>query len=74
MPAAARRALRSELPEIDDRDNGEGEDAPEGDPRVTRIESAIPPAADGNSPTPARDRLPRPRAFAFAALLAVAVV
>ena len=59
-----------DLPEIDD-----GEE--QGSARtgvMTRIESAIP-AADGqSSPVAARDRMPRPRAFAFAAAFAVAVV
>lgn len=41
---------------------------------MTRIESAIPPVVDESSPSARRDRMPRPRAFAFAALFAVAIV
>ena len=45
-----------------------------GTPAGPRIESAIPPADGESSPGSARDHLPRPRAFAFAALFAVLVV
>lgn len=41
---------------------------------MTRIESAIPPSSDEESPSARRDRMPRPRAFAFAALFAVVIV
>lgn len=41
---------------------------------ITRIESAIPTADDASSPTSRVDRMPRTRAFALAALLAVVVV
>ena len=60
-----------DLPEIGD-DADEAASARTG--VMTRIESAIPPADDESSPAAARDRMPRPRAFAFAALFAVAIV
>ncbi|HBO61817.1 MAG TPA: hypothetical protein DD645_03945 [Olsenella sp.] len=41
---------------------------------MTRIESAIPPEGDESSRSALRDRIPRPRSFALAALLAVVVV
>lgn len=41
---------------------------------ATHIESAIPPEGDEESPAARRDRIPRPRAFAFAALFAVLIV
>lgn len=41
---------------------------------VPQIESAIPSADDAATPGALRDRIPRPRAFAFAALLALVVV
>lgn len=41
---------------------------------LTRIESAIPAADDDSSPSGARDHMPRPRAFALAAIFAVLVV
>lgn len=41
---------------------------------MTRIESAIPPADDQSSPSLLRDHMPRPRAFALAAVFALIVV
>ena len=41
---------------------------------LTRIESAIPAADDDSSPSVARDHMPRPRTFAFAAIFAVLLV
>ena len=70
-PAAASRPVRDlDLPEIDD----ESEPDSSRTGVMTRIESAIPPAADASSPAASRDRMPRPRAFAFAAIFAVAIV
>ena len=77
------RIIREEVPERPVRDLGlpqiDGPDAPSEAESArtgvrTRIESAIPPASDESSPAARRDRMPRPRAFAFAALFAVAVV
>ncbi len=58
-----------DLPEI-----GETEEDAARTGVMTRIESAIPPVVDESSPSARRDRMPRPRAFAFAALFAVAIV
>lgn len=67
----ARPVRNLDLPEIDD---GSGADDAAQTGVMTRIESAIPAADDEASPGAARDRMPRTRAFALAALLAVAVV
>ena len=69
---APRKGRGIEVPSVDEPDDGASDAARTG--VMTRIESAIPPADDDASPAAARDRMPRPRVFAFAALLAVTVV
>lgn len=64
-----RQVRELDLPEVGDFD----EDAAARTGVMTRIESAIP-AVDEASPAATRDRMPRPRAFAFAAIFAVALV
>lgn len=64
-----RRARKLDLPEIGDDEDGTGRTGV-----MTRIESAIPPTDDEGGRAAARDRIPRPRVFALAALLAVVVV
>lgn len=72
---APRRAMRSlELPEIDEGEDGADEAGAARTGIMTRIESAIPPADGEASPSAVRDRMPRPRVFALAALLAVVLV
>ncbi|WP_455139734.1 zinc ribbon domain-containing protein [Thermophilibacter sp.] len=65
----ARRERDLDLPDIADDEDGTGRTGV-----MTRIESAIPPADDDAGRAAARDRIPRPRVFALAALLAVVVV
>ena len=67
----ARPVRNLDLPEIDRPDEV---DESAGTGVMTRIESAIPPTDDESSPSARRDRMPRPRAFAFAAIFAVAIV
>ena len=71
----ARRPVRNlDLPEIAETDDSDDAAAAARTGVMTRIESAIPPAADDASTAATRDRMPRPRAFAFAALFAVVLV
>lgn len=65
----ARRERDLDLPDIADDEDDAGRTGV-----MTRIESAIPPADDETGRAAARDRIPRPRVFALAALLAVVVV
>lgn len=69
LPARAVRDIS--LPEIG---NTGMMDALDDDDFVTQLESAIPPEDDAEFSTVRRDHMPRPRAFAFAALFAVLVV
>lgn len=72
-PSRPKRATRDlDLPEIGADAAEEGAAGRTG--VMTRIESAIPPADDESGPTAARDRMPRARVFALAALLSVVVV
>lgn len=61
------------LPEIGDTGVLDAEDGSDDTGVIARIESAIPPE-DGSSSSARRDRIPRPRAFVLAALLAILVV
>lgn len=73
----SRRRMAMNLPEIESAGEGESEDEPgegEASDNLARIESAIPGNDPEASPGAIRDRMPRPRAFAFAALLALVVV
>lgn len=65
----ARRLVRDlDLPEIAEDEGSDHTGV------MTRIESAIPPAADESSPMASRDRMPLPKNFALAALFAVLIV
>ncbi|WP_455136192.1 zinc ribbon domain-containing protein [Thermophilibacter sp.] len=64
-----RRERKLDLPDISDDEDGTGRTGV-----MTRIESAIPAADDESGRAAVRDRIPRPRVFALAALLAVVVV
>lgn len=64
-----------DLPEIGPDEGDEAADEGSGETGViTRIESAIPTPGEGSSPGALRDRMPRVRAVALAAALAVVVV
>lgn len=71
-PAPVRRTRDIALPSIGD--TGVIPASEEETSVMTRIESAIPGADGSSTPTSLGDRMPRTRAFALAAVLAVAVV